>query len=49
MSKDKRPPSSNEQRPLPSRHVGADERGLQPAKNPPPMPQVKPPKSEKSG
>jgi hypothetical protein len=24
-----------------------EERGLQPAKNPPPMPQVKPPKAEK--
>jgi hypothetical protein len=27
--------------------VLAEERGLQPAKNPPQMPQVKPPKSEK--
>ncbi len=27
--------------------VSTEERGLQPAKNPPQMPQVKPPKSEK--
>ncbi|MBB3061769.1 hypothetical protein [Microbulbifer rhizosphaerae] len=42
MSKDKKP-SSETPRPQPL----AEERGLQPAKNPPQMPQVKPPKSEK--
>ena len=42
MSKDKTP-SSEHQRPVPL----IEEKGLQPAKNPPPMPQVKTPKSEK--
>jgi hypothetical protein len=36
-------PSSDSQRPQPL----TEEKGLQPAKNPPAMPQVKPPASEK--
>jgi len=36
--------SSNEKTPS---TPNTEERGLQPAKNPPPMPQVKPPKAEK--
>ena len=43
MSQNKHRPSSGNQRPIPL----TEERGLQPAKNPPPMPQVKPTKSEK--
>jgi hypothetical protein len=42
-SNNKQPPSN---KPVPRPLV--EEKGLQPAKNPPPMPQVKPPKSEKS-
>lgn len=45
MSQDKKPTPSEHHRPQPL----TEERGLQPAKNPPPMPQVKPPKSEKNG
>ncbi len=45
MSNDKSRPSSDHQRPQPL----TEEKGLQPAKNPPPMPQVKPPKAEKGG
>ncbi|MBF0232760.1 MAG: hypothetical protein HQK65_06950 [Desulfamplus sp.] len=43
MSEDRKLASSEEKRPIPF----TEEKGLQPAKNPPPMPQVKPPKSEK--
>ena len=43
MSDKKNTPSSQNQNPTPL----TEERGLQPAKNPPVMPQVKPPKSEK--
>tara|TARA_R110000850_G_scaffold77783_3_gene168269 strand:- start:1944 stop:2078 length:135 start_codon:yes stop_codon:yes gene_type:complete len=44
MSKEKRPSTEHYQpRPL------TEEKGLQPAKSPPVMPQVKPPKSEKGG
>lgn len=45
MSNDKSRPSSNHHRAQPL----TEEKGLQPAKNPPPMPQVKPPKPEKGG
>jgi len=42
MSQDKKHVPSESQRPQPL----TEERFLQPAKNPPPMSQVKPPKSE---
>ena len=42
MTQDRKPPQPVEQRPTPL----VEERGLQPASNPPPMPQVKPPKPE---
>ena len=42
MSKDKSSLPEHHPKPL------TEDRGLQPAKNPPAMPQVKPPKSEKS-
>jgi hypothetical protein len=41
MSRDKKPSSAEHQKSVPL----TEERGLQPAKNPPKMPQVKPPKS----
>jgi hypothetical protein len=43
MSDKKSVPSSQNHNPRPF----SDEKGLQPAKNPPAMPQVKPPKGEK--
>lgn len=43
MSSDQKKPSSGSQRPQPL----VEERGLKPATNPPKMPEVKPPKSEK--
>jgi hypothetical protein len=43
MPQDKHPPSSEHHKPTPL----AEEKGLQPAKNPPPMLKVKPPKQEK--
>lgn len=42
MSNNQKDSSTEYQRPAPH----TEERGLQPAKNPPPMPQVKPTKSE---
>jgi hypothetical protein len=42
MSENSNERSAEHQRPAPL----TEERGLQPAKNPPPMPQVKPTKSE---
>ena len=44
MSQNKSSLSTESQRPTPR----TEERGLQPAKNPPPMPQVKPTKSKES-
>lgn len=43
MSDKKNTPSSEHHNPKPL----TEEKGLQPAKNPPAMPQVKPPKNEK--
>jgi hypothetical protein len=43
MAENQNQPSSSSQRPS----TLIEERGLQPAKNPPPMPQVKPPAQEK--
>lgn len=43
MSSDQKKSSSGSQRPQPL----VEERGLRPATNPPKMPEVKPPKSEK--
>lgn len=43
MSKEQKP-SPNQK---PNRGPLTEERGLQPTKNPPPMPQVKPPRQEK--
>ncbi len=43
---------TNENKPVPEHKPSpqplTEERGLQPAKNPPPMPKVTPPKQEKS-
>jgi hypothetical protein len=44
MSNNQRNSSTDHQRAVPL----TEERGLQPARNPPPMPQVKPTKSETS-
>jgi hypothetical protein len=44
MSNNQKHSSTNHQRAVPL----TEERGLQPARNPPPMPQVKPTKSESS-
>lgn len=42
MSKEKQPPK------IPTKGILInEEKGLKPAQNPPPMPQVKPPKAEK--
>lgn len=43
MSSDQKTPSSGNQHPQPL----VEEKGLKPAMNPPKMPEVKPPKSEK--
>lgn len=43
MSQNNKQPPSHKPTPQPL----TEEKGLQPAKNPPPMPQVKPPKTEK--
>ncbi|SDX92971.1 hypothetical protein SAMN05421644_12022 [Allochromatium warmingii] len=44
MSENKKPTPSQKTSPQPL----TEERGLRPTRNPPPMPQVKPPKQEKS-